>query len=144
VVEHREGEGLQQHALGERRAHGEHRRAGEVQVAFGVALDVTGEPEVGQPVEQPLVGDALLAQSGQFGVPEPEVGQGFQQAAGAGQHAEAPAVRQAPGEDLEDAVAAGGAVGQGGADHGQLVPVGEQGGSRWGRQPQIRRHDRQA
>ena len=106
VVEHREGQGLQQHALGERRPDGEHGGAGEVEVALGVAVDVAGEPEVGQPVEQPLVGDALLAQGRQLVVPEPEVRQRLQQPAGAGQHAVAPAVRQPAGEDLEDAVAA--------------------------------------
>ena len=67
------------------RADGEHRRAGEVEVALGVAVDVAGEPEVGQPVEQPLVGHALLAQRGQLVVPEPEVRQRLQQPAGAGE-----------------------------------------------------------
>ena len=50
--------------------------------------------------------------------------------AGAGQHAVPPSVREPPGEDLEHAVAVGRAVGQGCGDHGQLVPVGEQGGTR--------------
>jgi ATP-dependent Clp protease adaptor protein ClpS len=45
-------------------------------------------------------------------------------------------VGQASGEDLEDAVPLGGAVGQGGRDHRELVPVGEQRGSR--------QHDREA
>ena len=55
------------------RADGEHRRAGEVEVALGVAVDVAGEPEVGQPVEQPLVGQALLAQRVELVVAEAEV-----------------------------------------------------------------------
>ena len=141
VVEHRQGEGLQQHALGERRPDGEHRRAGEVEVALGVAVDVAAEPEVGQPVEQPLVGDALRAQRRELVVPEPEVREGLQQPAGAGEDAVAATVRQSPGEDLEDAVPVGGAVGERGAHHRQLVPVGEQRGSRAGRS---RRHDREA
>ena len=84
----------------------EHRRAREVQLALGVAVDVAGEGEVGQPVQQPLVGQPLLAQGGQLLVAEAEVGQRVQQPAGAGDHAVAAAVRQPPGEDLEDAVAA--------------------------------------
>ena len=74
-------------------------------------------------------------------VPEPEVREGLQQTAGAGEDAVAPAVGQPPGEDLEDAVAVGGAVGEGGADHRQLVAVGEQRGSR---EQRSRRHDREA
>jgi hypothetical protein len=130
VVEHREHQRLQQHPLGERRPDGEDGGAGEEQLALGVAVDVPAEAEPGQPVQQPGVGEPLLAQRGEVLVGEPEVGERLQQPAGAGEHAVAAAVRQPPGEDLEHAVAVGGAVGQGRGDHGQLVPVGEQGRTR--------------
>jgi hypothetical protein len=133
VVEHREGEGLQEHALGERRADGQHRRAGEEEVALGVAVDVAAEAEVGQPVQQAPVGDPLRPEGGQLVVPEPEARQLLQQAAGAGEDAVPAAVREAAGEHLEDAVPVGRPVGEGGGDHRQLVPVGEQGGCRAGR-----------
>ena len=51
VVEDRQHQRLQQHRLGEAAAHGEQRRAGEVQLALRVAVDVAGEPVVGQPVQ---------------------------------------------------------------------------------------------
>ena len=63
-------------------------------------------------------------------VAEPEGRQLLEQPAGAGEDAVAPAVRQPAGEHLEDAVPAGGAVGEGGGDHRQLVPVAEEGGTR--------------
>jgi hypothetical protein len=92
-------------------------------------------------VEQSLVGQPLRAQRSQCVVPEPEVRQDLQQPAGAGEDAVAATVGEPAGEDLEDAVAAGSAVGEGGGDHRQLVPVGEQRGSRGGRS---RRHGREA
>jgi hypothetical protein len=130
VVEHRQGERLEQHGLGERGADGENGGAGEVEVALGVAVDVAGEPEVGQPVEQALVGQALLSQCAQLVVPEAEVRELLQQPAGAGEDAVPAAEGEAAGEHLEDAVAPGGAVGEGSGDHRELVPVGEQRGRR--------------
>ncbi|CAB4934314.1 unannotated protein [freshwater metagenome] len=126
VVEDRQHQGLQQHRLPERRPDGEHGGAGEVELALGVALDVPGELEVGQPGQQGRVGDALLLEGGQVLVAEPEVREGVQQPAGAGEDAVAAAVGEAAGEDLEDAVAVGRAVGEGGGEHRQLVPVGQQ------------------
>jgi hypothetical protein len=130
VVEDRQREGLEQHALGEGGTNGQHRRAGEEQLPLGVAVDVAAEAEVGQPVQQRPVGDALGAQRGQLVVAEAEVRERGQQAGGACDHAEPPAVGESPREDLEHAVAVGGAVGQGGGHHRQLVAVGEQRGSR--------------
>ena len=52
VVEHRQRQRLQQHGLAERAGHGQHRRVGEAQLALGVAVDVAGEPALGQPVER--------------------------------------------------------------------------------------------
>jgi hypothetical protein len=126
------------------RADREHRRAGEVEVTLGVAVDVAREPVAGQPVEQPLVGEALLVQGGQLVVPEAEVRQRLEQTAGAGEDAVAAAEGQPPGEHLEDAVALGGAVGEGGGHHRELIAVGEERGGRWGSQPGVHSHDREA
>jgi hypothetical protein len=144
VVEHREGERLQEHTFGERSADGEHRGPREVQVALGVAIDVTGELEIGQPVEQPLVGQSLLAQGGDLVLSEAEVWQRLQQPAGAGEDAVPAAEGQAAREHLEDAVALGGAVGEGGGHHREFVAVGEERRGRWGSQPGVHSHDREA
>ena len=133
VVEDRQRQGLEQNPLGERGPDGEHRRAREVEIALGVAVDVAAEAEAGQPVQQPRVGEPLLAQAGQLAVAEAEVRQRLEQPRGTGDDAEAAAVREPAGEDLEHAVPVGGAVGQCRGHHRQLVPVGEQGGSRGGR-----------
>jgi hypothetical protein len=129
VVEDRQRERLQQDRLSERRADGEHRRPGEVEVALGVAVDVAGEAEAGQVVEQAGVVDALRPEGRELGLAEPEVGQGVEEAAGAGEHPVAAPVRQPAGEDLEHAVPVGRAVGQRGGQHGQLVAVGQQRGA---------------
>ena len=61
VVEHRQDERLQHHALGERARDGQDRGAGEEELALGVPVDVAGEPVVGQPRGGVVVDDAGLA-----------------------------------------------------------------------------------
>ena len=51
VVEHRQHQRLQHHGVGERAADRQDRRAGEVQLALRVAVDVAGEAVAGEPVE---------------------------------------------------------------------------------------------
>ena len=48
VVEDRQRQRLEHHAFGECAVHRQHGGAGEVQLAFGVAVDVAAEPEVGE------------------------------------------------------------------------------------------------
>ena len=66
VVEDREDQRLQQHALGEGGLHHEERRAGEEALALGVAGDVAGEAVAGQEVQRLLVDHAALAQRGEL------------------------------------------------------------------------------
>src|SRR5690606_9440442 len=98
VVEDRQHQGLQQHALGEGAAHGEDGGAGEVQLTFGVTVDVTGEAVVGEPVERGGVDDGRLLQLGQFGVGEAEVGDGVEDPLSAGDHTVSPTGGQPPCE----------------------------------------------
>ena len=126
VVEHRQRQRLQHDGVGERAADRQDRRAGEEQLALGVAVDVAGEAVVGEPLDhrpaehpgQPL----------QLGLPEPEPGDRLEQPARARHHPVAAAVGQPAGEDLERAPAVGRAVGKSGGDHRQLVVIGEQRG----------------
>ena len=108
----------------------EHRRVREVELALGVAVDVAGEPVVGAGTP-PMASSTTpsATQEPTVLVVEGEVGQRLEQPAGAGDDAVAPSVRQPPREHLEDAAPVGGAVAQRRAEHGQLVPVGEQSGA---------------
>ena len=57
-LKHAQRQRLEQHRLAERRLDGQHRRAGEVGLALGVAPHVPAEPVPGQPLEGRLVDDA--------------------------------------------------------------------------------------
>ena len=126
VVEHRQHEGFQQHALGEAAGHGEDRGAGEVDLALGVAVDVAAEAVAGEPVEGRLVDHAAAPQRLELRVAEAEALQRVQQPPGAADDAVPPAGGQDASEDLEDAAAAGRSRRERRLQHGQLVVVGEQ------------------
>src|SRR5690606_1946972 len=129
----------QQHALGEAALDPQDRRAGEVHLALRIAVDVAGEAVRGEPAQRLLVDHPALAQELQHALVEPEVLQRVQDPPGAGHDAVAPALRQPPGEHLEDAAPVGRSGLQRGLQHGQLVVVREEG--RRGnihRQPEIR------
>ena len=140
VVVDAQQQGLQHHGLGEGALHDQHRGAGEVDLALGVAPDVAAEGVAGQPVRGGLVDDLAVEQEAQRLVVEPEVPQRPQRPADPGHHAVAAAFGQPAGEQLEDAAPGRGARPQGGPQHGQLVVVGQQGGGRHLARPPGRRH----
>jgi hypothetical protein len=126
VVEDRQHQRLQQHALAERTGDGEDRRAGEVELALRVAVDVTGELVVREPGERRLVDDGGGFQLRQLGVGEAEVRDRVEHPGRTRDDAVAPPVRQPPGENFEHAGPRVRPVGERAAQHGQLVVVGEQ------------------
>ncbi len=128
VVEDREDHRLQDHPLGEAALDGEQWGAGEVDLALGVAVDVAGEPVVGEEAQGLLVDDPLVGEPVELGGGEAEALHRVQDPAGAGDHAVAPARGQPAGEHLEDGAAVCRPAAQGGLEHGELVAVGEQRG----------------
>ena len=128
VVEHGQDQGLEYDALREPAPDAQHGRAGEEQFALRVAVDVTRETEVAEPVGGPLV--ERTRQRLDLLVVEPEVRHAFEEPTGAADHPVPTAGGQASGEDLEHTRPVGGAVRQGRPDHGELVLVREQGGGR--------------
>ena len=124
VVEDRQRQRLQHHAFAEGAVHGQHRGAGEVQLAFGVPVDVAAEPVVGEVRERLAV--QKVRKRRQCGVVEPELRQRFHESRGAGDDAVAAALGQPAGEHLERGPAVRGAVAQRGREHRQLVFVGQQ------------------
>ena len=119
---------------------GQDRRAGEEQLALGVPVDVAGEVVVRRASRRwsrrrcrPCAGSRCPAASKRksriSSISRP----------GPGDHAVAAAGGQPPGEHLEDAAAVGRAVLEGGADHGQLVLVGQQRGREVGHAPTLLR-----
>jgi len=132
VVEDGQRQRFQHHGLGERRLHHQDGRAGEVAVALGVTPDVAVELERLQVPQGRLVGNPGTPKKVQFGLAEPELLQGVQQAPGARDHPVAPAVRQGAGEHLEHRPPGRRAAAQGSRQHGQFVVIGQQGGARVG------------
>ena len=124
VVEDRQRQRLQYDAFGEGPGDRQDRRAREIQLSFGVAVDVPAEPEVAEVIQRRGVEEAR--QRRQRGLVEDEIGQRLQESAGTGDHAVAPAVGQAPGEHLEGGAPVRGAVPQCRRHHGQFVFVGQQ------------------
>ena len=104
----------------------EQRRARKVRLALAVAPDVAVEAVVGEPVDGRRPHDLVFAEPFELGVAEPEPRDEVEQAPGARDDAVAAPVGQASRERLEEALAVGGAVEQGGIDHRQLVSVGEE------------------
>ena len=105
VVEDRQHQRLQHHALGERAGDGQDRRAGEEQLALGVAVDVAGEPVVGQPAAVGSSTTPVAAGSRRPARSNRKSRISSSSRAGAGDDAVAPAGRQPAGEHLEDAAA---------------------------------------
>src|SRR5699024_7285722 len=103
-----------------------HRRAGEIQFAFRVAVDVPAETVVGQPVQRAVVDDRGGGELLELGVAETEVEYGVQCARDATDDAVPPAVRQPTCEQFEHAVPLGGPAGQCTGEHGELVVIGQQ------------------
>ena len=126
MVEDRQHEGLQHDRLGERRLHHQDRRAGEVAVAFAVAPDVPAEAVGLQVTQGAFVHHVVIAQERELVRPEAELLQGVEQPAGPGDHAVPAAVREGPGEHLEDGAPPRRAAAQRGGQHGELVTVGQQ------------------
>src|SRR2546430_1661397 len=93
VVERREDERLQDHALGEGAGHGEDRRAGEEQLTFRVPADVAVELVAGPPLRGRLVDDVVPPEVVQFRLAEAEVLDQLDEPSGAGHDAVAPAGR---------------------------------------------------
>ena len=73
VVEDRQDERLEDHALGEGRLDDEDRRLREVALALGVAADVTGEAVAREPVDGRPVDDLLVGEEAQLVVAEAEL-----------------------------------------------------------------------
>lgn len=124
MIEDGQRQGLQQHALGERAVHRQHRGAGKVQLTLGVAVDVAGEPVIGQIRQGVRVQE--VREHRERGVVEGELRQHFQEPARAGDDAVSPTVGEPAREDLERGPSVGGAVAKCGRQHRQLVLVGEQ------------------
>ena len=103
--------------------HRQHRRAGEVQLALGVSVDVAAEPVVGE-VRQRLAVEKSDERR-QCGVVERELRQRFHEARGARDDAVAAALGQPAGEHLERGPTVRGAVAQRRREHRQLVLVGQ-------------------
>ena len=103
VVEDRQDQRLQHHALGEGAADGEDRRAGEEQLALGVAVDVAGEAVAGQPRGRRGVDDPARRAGTRRPASENLKSGDLDQPPGPGDDAVTPARRQAAGEHLEDA-----------------------------------------
>ncbi len=129
VVQDAEGERLEHDGLGERPLDGEDRRPRKVQLALAVSRDGAGEAVALEEREGGGIHDPLVAEEAQLVVAEAEVPDEPEQAPGACDDPEPPATRQTPAEQLEHATTMGGAVAQGGVEHGELVPVGVQGGA---------------
>ena len=127
VVVDRQGQGLQDAGLGESALDGEQRRAREVALALGVSADRAGEVIPAQVVQSGVVHDAGAVEEVDLGTGEHEVLDGVQEAARAGDHAEAAGGRQSPPEKLEHACPLGGSRAERRLKHGELVHVGEQG-----------------
>ncbi len=124
MVENRQRQRLEHHTFREAAAHRKDRGTGEVQLAFGVAVDVTAKTKVAQvcqgaPVEK-------LRQRFACDVVEPELGQSFQEPARPGHHSVTTPVGQSASEQFERGRAVRGAIAQRRRQHGQLVLVGQQ------------------
>ncbi len=130
VVQDAEGQRLEHHGLRERALHGEDGRSGEVELALAVSADGAREAVILQEAQRLRADDAVVAQVAQLVVAEAERAQLLQQPPGARHHAEAARTRQAPAEQLEHTGSRRGPVAEGGVDHRELVPVGQQGGRR--------------
>jgi hypothetical protein len=124
VVEDRQRQRFEHDALAEGAVNRQHRRAGEVQLALGITVDVTAESVVRQILQGVAVEE--VRKRVQRGVVEGEVRQRFHEARGPGDHAVAPPLRQATGEHLERGAPMRGPVAQRCRKHGQLVLVGQQ------------------
>ncbi len=124
VVEDRQGQRLQHDAFAEGAVNRQHRRAGEVQLALGVPVDVAAESVVREIVQG--VGVEEVRKRFQRGVVERELRQRFHEARGSGDHAVPPTLGQPAGEHLERGAPMRGAVAQRRREHGQLVLVGQQ------------------
>ena len=90
VVEHGQGERLEDDRFGERALDGEHGRAGKVQLALPVPGHGSGERVVLEPPGGRGIHDALIAQVPQLVVAEAEIPDEVEQAAGAGDDPEPP------------------------------------------------------
>ena len=126
VVEDGQDDGFQQHRLGERALHDEDRRTGEVAISLGVTPDVSAETVGFEESQRRLVHDARAAEEFQVGRAEAEPLYRVEQPSGACHDAVPAAMRQVPGENLEDGPAVGRAAAQRRLQHGELVVVGQQ------------------
>src|SRR5699024_6597026 len=128
VVEDGQQQGFQHNGFSEARSYGQHRRAGEIQFAFRVAVDVPAETVVGQPVQRAVVDDRGGGELLELGVAETEVEYGVQCARDATDDAVPPAVRQPTCEQFEHAVPLGGPAGQCPGEQGEVGVIGQQRG----------------
>ena len=126
MVVDRQQQRLQNDGFGEGAFDHQQGRAGEVDLAFGVALDVAGEAVVGQPRGRRVVHDAGAGEELHVVTVEAEVGQGVEGATDAGHHPVAASLGQTPGEQFEHAAAISRSRSEGGLHHGEFVMVGQQ------------------
>ena len=128
MVEHAQDQRLQDDALAERAADGQHRAAGEVEVALGIGVDVAAEPEVPQVRRALVADDALLLEPRDLGGIEREGLDEGEEAPEPGEHAVPPAFGEPPREHLEHRAVVRRAVPHPGVEHGELVAIGQQAG----------------
>ena len=124
VVEDRQDQRFEQRALAERAFDLQDRRIGEVRLAFAVAADRAVEMVVLKPGDRLFVHDVAVGKEPQVRFARMERLELVEQAPDAGDHAVTAALGQVAREDLEHAVAVGGAVAQRGIEHRVLIHVG--------------------
>ena len=126
VIQNAQQQRFQQRAFAERAFDLQDRRVREEHLAFAVALDGAGEVEVLQPFDGFRADHLAVGEEFQVVVVEVELLERVEDASLSGGHAVVAAQRQMPGEDLEYALAVGGAVLQACVKHGVFVHVGHE------------------
>ena len=126
VIQNAQQQRFQQRAFAERAFDLQDRRVREEHLAFAVALDGAGEVEVLQPFDGFRAYHLAVGEEFQVVVVEVELLERVEDASLSGSHAIVAAQRQMPGEDLEYALAVGGAVLQACVKHGVFVHVGHE------------------
>src|ERR1700674_2256748 len=103
MVENRQRQRLEHHTFSEAAGYRKYRRAREIQLTFGVAVDIAAEPKIAQ-VSQ-CVRIEEFRQRFARDVVEPELGQRFQKPSRPGHHTVSATVRQPTSDQLERAQA---------------------------------------
>ena len=128
VVEHRQGERLENDTFGEHGIDDQDGGARKVDLSLLVAADASTKSVVGEPVEGGRGDNALLPQPVQLSIREPEIADEVEKPPGTGHDAVAAAIGKASGEHFEDAVAIVRARLHGRVDHREFVAIRQQRG----------------